>query len=110
MIPGPITCWEFLWRGLEIEHSYNKETFNKSIYIYKIALSSRHVFSHRMLTQEEGRKGRSPRPYPFRYSTRSYNTIDSRLNNMLNRAPIATEGKANNRVNYIRFGTREIVL
>ena len=27
-------CWEFLLRGLEIEHSYIKETFNKSIYIY----------------------------------------------------------------------------
>ena len=48
MIPGPITCWEFLWRGLEIEYSYNKEKFT-----YKIALSSRHVLSHRMLTQEE---------------------------------------------------------
>ena len=85
MIPGPITCWEFLWRGLEIEYSYNKEKFT-----YKIALSSRHVLSHRMLTQEEGRKGRSPRPKPFCYNTHSHYTIDARLGNALNRAPIST--------------------
>ena len=78
-------CWEFLWRGLEIEHSYNKEKFT-----YKIALSSRHVLSHRILTQEEGRKGRSPRPKPFCYSTHSHYIIDARLGNALNRAPIST--------------------